>query len=105
MDEPQYRDIPAAEIPTVALQGGGFIKVIAGEGIANQLGPVARDDIGLVFLDVFLPPHARLAQPLPEGHTVSRSSQTSKWSLAAAVTTRRRWCANARSPCSKKEIM
>ena len=70
MDEPQYRDIPAAEIPTVALQGGGFIKVIAGEGIVNQLGPGARDDIGLVFLDVFLPPHARLAQPLPEGHTV-----------------------------------
>ena len=30
MDEPQYHDIPAEEIPTVALQDGGFIKVIAG---------------------------------------------------------------------------
>jgi len=70
MDEPQYRDIPAEEIPTVALQDGGFIKVIAGEGIADQPGPVARDDIGLVFLDVFLPPHARLTQPLLKGHTV-----------------------------------
>ncbi len=70
MDEPHYRDIPAEKIPTVALKDGGFIKVIAGEGIADQPGPVARDDIGLVFLDVFLPPHARLTQPLPKGHTV-----------------------------------
>jgi hypothetical protein len=44
--------------------------VIAGVGIADQPGPVARDDIGLVFLDVSLPPHARLTQPLPTGHTV-----------------------------------
>ena len=71
MDEPQYRDIPAEEIPTVALQDGGFIKVIAGAGIAEQPGPVVRDDIGLVFLDVFLPPHARLNQALPKGHTVT----------------------------------
>ncbi len=70
MDEPQYRDIPAAAIPTVARQDGGFIKVIAGAGIAEQPGPVVRDDIGLVFLDVFLPPHARLTQPLPKGHAV-----------------------------------
>jgi redox-sensitive bicupin YhaK (pirin superfamily) len=105
MDEPQYRDIPAAEIPTVALQRGGFIKVIAGEGIANQLGPVARDDIGLVFLDVFLPRmHASLSR-CQKDTPFSRSSQRSRWNLAAAVTTRRRWCANARSPCSKKEIM
>ncbi len=70
MDEPQYRDIPEENIPTVALQKGGFIKVIAGAGVADQPGPVVRDDIGLVFLDVFLAPHARLTQPLPKGHTV-----------------------------------
>lgn len=31
---------------------------------------MALDDIDLVFLDVFLPSHARLTQPLPKGHTV-----------------------------------
>ncbi len=70
MDPPQYRDFPAEKIPTVARKDGGFIKVIAGESIADQPGPVARDDIGLVFLDVLLPPHARLTQPLPKGHAV-----------------------------------
>jgi redox-sensitive bicupin YhaK (pirin superfamily) len=70
MDEPRYRDFPAAEIPTVALKNGGSIKVIAGAGVAEQPGPVIRDDIDLIFLDVFLPPHARLTQALPKGHTV-----------------------------------
>ena len=70
MDPPQYRDIPAEEIPRLARKDGGFIKVIAGAGFTDQPGPVKRDDIGLVYLDVLLPPHARLTQPLPKGHAV-----------------------------------
>lgn len=70
MNEPEFYDIPAEKIPTLALKDNGFIKVIAGEGIADQPGPVARGDIDLVFLDVYLPPYARLFQPLPKEHTV-----------------------------------
>jgi len=70
MDQPKYRDIPEKEIPTVKLKDGGFIKVIAGQRVSDKPGPVVRDDIGLVFLDVFLPRHARLTRPLPRGHTV-----------------------------------
>lgn len=68
MDEPDYRDIPAEAVPVVALENGGFIKVISGTGIADAPGPVVRDDIDLVFLDVSLAPHARLKQALPPGH-------------------------------------
>ena len=70
MDKPDYRDIPAAAVPSVMLNDGGFIKVIAGTGIADSPGPVVRDDIELVFLDVSLAPHARLRQTLPAGHAV-----------------------------------
>lgn len=68
MDKPDYRDIPAEAVPTVRLNDGGFIKVIAGTGIADSPGPVLRDDIELVFLDVCLAPHARLKQTLPASH-------------------------------------
>ena len=68
MDNPDYRDIPAEAVPSVMLNDGGFIRVIAGTGIADSPGPVVRDDIELVFLDVSLAPHARLKQSLPAGH-------------------------------------
>jgi redox-sensitive bicupin YhaK (pirin superfamily) len=70
MDDPDYLDIGADALPTVALNDDGFIKVIAGRGIAETPGPVVRDDIDLVFLDVSLAPHSRLKQHLPAGHTV-----------------------------------
>jgi redox-sensitive bicupin YhaK (pirin superfamily) len=69
MDRPDYRDIAAEAVPTVRLDDGGFIGVIAGSGIAGSPGPVVRDDIELVFLDISLAPHARLKQTLPAGHT------------------------------------
>jgi len=68
MDDPDYRDIAADALPTVALNDDGFIKVIAGRGIAESPGPVVRDDIDLVFLDISLAPHSRLKQTLPAGH-------------------------------------
>jgi len=69
MDYPHYLDIPAQDIPRLALKDGGFINVIAGDVIAGQPGPVVREDIDLIFLDVQLSAHARLRQPLPKGHT------------------------------------
>ena len=68
MDDPDYRDIAADALPTVPLNDDGFIKVIAGRGISETPGPVVRDDIDLVFLDISLAPHSRLKQTLPAGH-------------------------------------
>lgn len=69
MDDPRYLDIAADSLPTLVLNDDGFIKVIAGRGIAASPGPVVRDDIDLVFLDISLAPHSRLKQTLPAGHT------------------------------------
>ena len=70
MDDPDYLGISADSLPRVALKDDGFIKVIAGRQIATEPGPVVRDDIDLVFLDVYLAPHSRLEQSLPKGHAV-----------------------------------
>lgn len=69
MDAPEYRDVGGDAIPEVALANGGFIRVIAGDGIADAPGPIVRDDLGLLFLDVALGPHARFKQSVPRGHT------------------------------------
>lgn len=68
LDTPLYRDIPADTIPELALDDGGLVRVIAGTAIADKPGPVVRDDIDLIFLDIALGPHARLQQTLPAGH-------------------------------------
>jgi redox-sensitive bicupin YhaK (pirin superfamily) len=68
LDSPEYLDIPADLIPEVPLDDGGFVRVIAGKGIADKPGSIVRNDIDLVFLDVALGPHGRLKQFLPVGH-------------------------------------
>ena len=69
LDAPEYLGVPPNTIPEVALDNGGFIRIIAGSGIAEKPGPVVRDDIDLIFLDIALGSHARLRQDLPAGHT------------------------------------
>jgi redox-sensitive bicupin YhaK (pirin superfamily) len=66
MSAPTYRDIPAAEIPTLTDEGGVRVKVIAGEtrGVA---GAVAKPVTEPVILDVELPAD-RWAASLPTGH-------------------------------------
>jgi len=68
-DSPEYRGVPPDAIPEAALDKGGFVRVIAGGDIAAQPGPIVRDDIELVFLDVGLARHSRFRQILPAGHT------------------------------------
>jgi quercetin 2,3-dioxygenase len=70
-----YRDIPAGEIPTVALPGGGYLKVIAGraahEGreivgpINAEPGAMATDPL---YLDIGLASGATITQPVTAGH-------------------------------------
>ncbi len=66
-----YRDIPAAEIPRVALAGGGEARVIAGslqQGDVTTAGPIRDVTTSPVYLDVHLPARAVVNLPLPATH-------------------------------------
>ena len=71
MKPASYRDIPAAEIPEIALSGGGRVKVIAGtlltDGKATP-GPIQGLSTAPVYFDVELPAGARFEHPLETGH-------------------------------------
>ena len=74
MQPASYRDIPAAQIPTVRLLAGGEVRVIAGAlELAGQCtpGPVnAKGDKATnpLYLDVHLPAHATFTAPIASGH-------------------------------------
>jgi redox-sensitive bicupin YhaK (pirin superfamily) len=66
-----YRDVPAAEIPTVTLEYGGSAKVIAGtleQGAAITAGPIQGVSTAPLYFDVQLPPFGEFEAPLPRGH-------------------------------------
>lgn len=67
MTAPWYRDLPSAEIPTVALDNGATARVLAGasHGVA---GAVTRPVTEPLYLDVHLPAGQTFAQALPAGH-------------------------------------
>ncbi|MCO4860422.1 pirin family protein [Cupriavidus sp. WGlv3] len=67
MTAPWYRDLPAAEIPTVALEHGATVRVLAGasHGVG---GAITRPVTEPVYLDVDLPAGQSFAQALPAGH-------------------------------------
>ena len=67
MTAPWYRDMPSAEIPTVALEQGATVRVLAGasHGVA---GAITRPVTEPVYLDVELPAGQAFAQALPAGH-------------------------------------
>jgi redox-sensitive bicupin YhaK (pirin superfamily) len=71
MKPASYRDIQAAEIPSLALAGGGGVKVIAGtverDGRAVA-GPVQGLSTEPLYLDVELPAGAVFSQPVKRGH-------------------------------------
>ncbi len=67
MTAPWYRDMPADAIPTVALDNGGTVRVLAGasHGVA---GAVTRPVTEPIYLDVHLPAGEQFRQALPAGH-------------------------------------
>lgn len=69
MMPPRYRDITAAQIPTVQLEGGVEIKVICGR-VGEVAGPVTDVMIEPEYLDVRVPAHGTFHHPTPSGHTV-----------------------------------
>jgi redox-sensitive bicupin YhaK (pirin superfamily) len=72
MAEPWYDDIQTDRIPTVALPGGGTLRVISGEhavdGVVHK-GPVRNRPSQPIYLDVDLPPNAAFECAVPDGHT------------------------------------
>jgi redox-sensitive bicupin YhaK (pirin superfamily) len=64
---PGYQEIVAAQIPTVALPGGGTGRVIAGE-LAGARGP-AKTFTPIAAWDVRLPAGKQATLSVPEGHT------------------------------------
>lgn len=66
-----YRDIPAREIPKVALQSGGEVRVIAGTLIQGQgriQGPIQGLSTDPLYLDVRLPGGASFTAPVAADH-------------------------------------
>jgi redox-sensitive bicupin YhaK (pirin superfamily) len=71
MKPASYRDIPASEIPTVALESGGEVKVIAGSlrgthGPINGVGAHLTTDP--LYLDVHLPPGGEFVADIETGY-------------------------------------
>jgi len=69
MMKPRYRDITAAQIPTVTLDNGVSVKVICG-AVGSVRGPVRDVVVEPEYLDVRLPPGATFSHPTPPDHTV-----------------------------------
>ncbi len=67
MKPAQYRDIPAREVPTARLDGGGEARVIAGR-IGEITGPVSGGATDPLVVDVRLPANAAADLPVPSGH-------------------------------------
>ncbi|MGD8859347.1 MAG: pirin family protein [Myxococcales bacterium] len=67
MCEPRYQDIPPDAVPEVALDGGGVVRVIAGEheGTPGAVGGIA---VAPTYLDVRLPAEASLRLDVPASH-------------------------------------
>jgi len=71
MKPASWRDIPSHDIPTVALEGGGELRVIAGAfeqaGVVIA-GPVRGLSTEPMYYDVRLPAGTSLVIPTPGGH-------------------------------------
>jgi redox-sensitive bicupin YhaK (pirin superfamily) len=67
MSRPRYQEFRAAEIPSVELEGGGTIKVVAGsvDGVQGAVTDIVAQP---TYLDVHLPEGKRFTQPIPKGH-------------------------------------
>jgi redox-sensitive bicupin YhaK (pirin superfamily) len=68
MSEPGYQEFPAERLGREAREDGVAVVVVAGATSRGTAGPVAAPHVDARYLDVVLPPGARLEEPLPSGH-------------------------------------
>ena len=67
MNPPAYRDIAPAAIPSVRLDAGAEVRVIAGtfrDGTREVRGPVQGGSTAPIYVDVHLPPNASFSQEI-----------------------------------------
>lgn len=69
MMDPRYRDVRAADIPSVTTAEGAVVRVICGEveGVRGAVSDIVSDP---TYLDVTVPVGASFTHPVSEGHTV-----------------------------------
>ena len=65
--EPRYQEIAPEEIPEVAVDGGGKVRVIAGS-VGGTTGPISGVATDPTYLDVALPAGTAFAHDLPARH-------------------------------------
>ncbi|WP_262964535.1 pirin family protein [Methylobacter psychrophilus] len=73
MQPPHYQEFAAVKIPRVNLGDGGYLKIIAGEYVAeNQriAGPVTGVTTQPLYFDIYLSPSQQLDIPVFSQHTV-----------------------------------
>ncbi len=68
MTAPRYQDIEPEAIPTVELEGGVRVKIIAGE-VGGRRGPVTGVATDPTYLDISLPAGATFLHGLPADYT------------------------------------
>ena len=68
MTAPRYQDVGAARIPDVVRPDGVRIRVVAGavDGVSGAVKEIYAEP---EYLDVSMPPHRTLEQPVARGHT------------------------------------
>jgi hypothetical protein len=69
MSKPGYQAITKEQIPVIELEGGGHVRVIAGE-LLGERGP-AKTFTPVNLFDVILKAGERFEFPLPEGHNAA----------------------------------
>ena len=69
MMAPRYRDVLMDQVPVVERDGGGTIRVVAGE-VDGVRGPVQDVIVDPTYLDITLPANTSFSHPTPSGHTV-----------------------------------
>ncbi len=69
LSDPRYQDLPASEIPEIALEGGGRMRVVAGRAL-GATGPVRGIVTAPQFLDITLPPGDDIDLEVAEGRSV-----------------------------------
>lgn len=69
MMPPRYRDVRAAQIPSITVGQGVTINIICGQ-VGDVEGPVRDIVIDPEYLDITVPPGATFVHPTKEDHTV-----------------------------------
>jgi hypothetical protein len=96
MCPPQYRDIPAADIPEARAEGV-TVRVIAGQAL-DVAGAVQRQATAPTYLDLHLDAGARFAHALPDDHNAFVYVYRGELSVGDVTVQRQRMAILANTP-------